>query len=150
MIGHSALTQVLGIQFLSLSLSKALRLIISYVSLVLISSSNMFPLLLFIPCVLQSLLSQDSLRSKCVQVIASYFPIQCLKAFFSLLLCITHIFVGLVIFPADVLHVQISKASNLSLSYFLSVQDSQHDTPNDSLYNLLLQIFAHSILLRRS
>ena len=41
--------------------------------------------------------------------------------------------------------IHISKASNLSLSYFPSVHVSDlYNALNDSLYNFLLQIFAHS------
>ena len=104
-----------------------------------------FLFLSFLPSALQSLLSQDSLLSKCVQAIAFSFPIQCLKAFFSLF-TMSHTY-SLVLWSFQLIfsifrQVHISKASNLSLLYFISVQVSDQ---YDSIYNLLLQIFAHSL-----
>ena len=106
----------------------------------------LFLFLSSISFVLQSLISLDSLFSKCVQsFVFSSFPIQFLKAF-SLFYYVLHIFVGLVIFPADVLHISQSphsKASSMSLSFFLSVQVSV-------LYNATLQTMVFITFFFRS
>ena len=68
--------------------------------------------------------------------------------FFSLLLCL-YIFVSFVIFPADVLYILPSpnfkslQFISLVLSQCPKFRSIQREAPNDSIYNHLLQIFAH-------
>ena len=125
----SVLKQILGIQFLQLSLSKALRLTISYVSLVFKYGFSLYAVFLFLsslPSTPQSLLSQEFPLSKFVQAIVSSFPTQCWKSFLSFTMSYTCSFVlwSFQLMFSILRHVHISKASNLSLSFFLNVKVS--------------------------
>ena len=107
-----------------------------------------FLFLSFLPSALWKLFSQEFLLLRCVQAFAFSFLIQHLKALFSLLS--TSYTYSLVMWSFQLIfsimrHVNISKASNLSLLYFLNVHVS--DPYNATLQTIAIITFLFSFLL---